>query len=195
MSKTSELLVINKNCLKDLKIWVMEKMLLHQCHCWEKGIFISFEHENKMLMFQKLIDESNEFWSQIRLIAKMVTGLRFCVDSQVRHETPEEGRKTYWPKCCKYNNNEVNSLNILSSNNQWYYLTDSWGKRGLTYFTKVLVQKWTKLYDWSLNPLSTILQSSTLATTPWRLPAFRKGFDLQYNYNAKLPLFYACQFS
>ena len=34
------------------------------------------------------------------------------------HETSEEGRRTYRPKCCKYNNkNEVYSLNILSNNN------------------------------------------------------------------------------
>ena len=42
---------------------------------------------------------------------------RFCVGSQVQHETPEEGRGTYWPKCCEYNNKDgVNSPNILSSN-------------------------------------------------------------------------------
>ena len=46
---------------------------------------------------------------------------RFCVDSQVWHETPEEGRRTYWPKRCDCNNkDEVNSPNILSNNN---YLT------------------------------------------------------------------------
>ena len=34
---------------------------------------------------------------------------RFCVGSRVRHETPEEDRRTYQPKRCEYNN----SLNIL----------------------------------------------------------------------------------
>ena len=44
--------------------------------------------------------------------------LRFCVDSRVRHETPEEGRTTYRPKRWDYNNkDEVNSPNILSDNN------------------------------------------------------------------------------
>ena len=44
--------------------------------------------------------------------------LRFCVDSRVKHETPEEGRKMYWLKYHDYNNkDEVNSLNILSHNN------------------------------------------------------------------------------
>ena len=34
--------------------------------------------------------------------------------SQVQHETPEEGQRTYWPKCCEYNNrDEVNSPNIV----------------------------------------------------------------------------------
>ena len=33
-------------------------------------------------------------------------GLKFCVGSQVRQETPEEGRRTYQPKCCEYNNKD-----------------------------------------------------------------------------------------
>ena len=38
-----------------------------------------------------------------------------CEGSRVQHETPEEGRKTYLPKRCKYNNKyEVNSSKILS---------------------------------------------------------------------------------
>ena len=42
---------------------------------------------------------------------------RFCVDTRVRHGTPEEGRRTYWSKRCDYNNkHEINCLNILSSN-------------------------------------------------------------------------------
>ena len=42
----------------------------------------------------------------------------FYVDSWVRSETPEEGRRTYQVKCCEYNNkDEVNSSNILSNNN------------------------------------------------------------------------------
>ena len=39
--------------------------------------------------------------------------LRFCVSSLSWHETPEERQKTYWSKCCEYNNkDEVNSSNI-----------------------------------------------------------------------------------
>ena len=42
---------------------------------------------------------------------------RFCVGSLVWHETPEEGRGTYRPKCCEYyNKNGVNSPNILTNN-------------------------------------------------------------------------------
>ena len=42
--------------------------------------------------------------------------LRFCVDSWVWHEIPDEGQKTYWPlKHCTYSNKgENNSLNILN---------------------------------------------------------------------------------
>ena len=43
---------------------------------------------------------------------------RFCVDSQVWHETPEEGWRTYQLQYYDYNNkDEVNSPNILSDNN------------------------------------------------------------------------------
>ena len=43
---------------------------------------------------------------------------RFYVDSQVRHETPEKGRRTYQLKCCGYDNkDEVNSPNIPSDKN------------------------------------------------------------------------------
>ena len=45
-------------------------------------------------------------------------GWKFCVDSRVRHETPEEGRRTYRLKHCEYNNEDKkNSLNILSDKN------------------------------------------------------------------------------
>ena len=41
----------------------------------------------------------------------------YWVDYRVRHETHEEGRRTYQPKRCVYNNkDEVNSTNILSDN-------------------------------------------------------------------------------
>ena len=41
----------------------------------------------------------------------------FWVDSWIRHETPEEGRRIYQPKRSDYNNkDEVNSPNILSNN-------------------------------------------------------------------------------
>ena len=40
---------------------------------------------------------------------------KFSVNSQVQHETPEEGRRTHWLKCCEYNNEaDDNSPNILS---------------------------------------------------------------------------------
>ena len=42
-------------------------------------------------------------------------GSRFCVGSQGRRETPEEGRRTHQPKHWEYKNeNEDNSLNTLS---------------------------------------------------------------------------------
>ena len=41
---------------------------------------------------------------------------RFCVDTRVRYGRSEEGRRTYRPKRCDYNNkDEVNSPNILSN--------------------------------------------------------------------------------
>ena len=40
---------------------------------------------------------------------------KFYVGSQVRQETPEEGRRTYRLKCCEYNIiDEDNSLNTLN---------------------------------------------------------------------------------
>ena len=42
--------------------------------------------------------------------------LTFCVGSQVQHDTPEEGLRTYWPKCGEFNY-EDNSLDILSDKN------------------------------------------------------------------------------
>ena len=39
---------------------------------------------------------------------------RFSVNFRVRHETPEEDRRTYRPKCSDYNNKDkINSPNIL----------------------------------------------------------------------------------
>ena len=38
-------------------------------------------------------------------------GSKFYVGSRVRHETPEEGRRTHWPKRC---DDEENTPNILS---------------------------------------------------------------------------------
>ena len=40
--------------------------------------------------------------------------LKFCLDSQVRHEKPEEGWRVHRPKHCEYSNkDEDSSLNIL----------------------------------------------------------------------------------
>ena len=37
-----------------------------------------------------------------------------------RQETPEEGRRTYRPKCCEFNNkNEDNSLKTLNDKNKY----------------------------------------------------------------------------
>ena len=55
--------------------------------------------------------------------------LRFCVDSRVRHETPESSRRTYRPKRCDDNNKyEFNSPNILSNNCNPYLMT-TWGRK------------------------------------------------------------------
>ena len=41
---------------------------------------------------------------------------------KAKHEKPEEGCRTYYPKCCDYNNkDEVNSPNILSNSNQFWH--------------------------------------------------------------------------
>ena len=43
---------------------------------------------------------------------------RFCMDSRVRHETPEESQRTYRPKHWEYNNKDgVSSPNILNIHN------------------------------------------------------------------------------
>ena len=43
--------------------------------------------------------------------------LKFCEGSQVR-QTPEEGRRTYWPKCCgNSNKDEDNRLKTLNDKN------------------------------------------------------------------------------
>ena len=44
--------------------------------------------------------------------------LKFCEGSRVR-QTPEEGRRTYRPKCCENNNkDEDNSPKTLNDKNQ-----------------------------------------------------------------------------
>ena len=43
---------------------------------------------------------------------------RFCLGSWFGHETPEEGRRTYWSKRCEYNNEDEHySPNILRDQN------------------------------------------------------------------------------
>ena len=64
-----------------------------------------------------------------------VFSLRFFGDSRVRHETPEEARRAYRPKCDYNNKDVVNSLNIQSDNNESWYL---WFRRILTCYTKLL---------------------------------------------------------
>ena len=45
-------------------------------------------------------------------------GSKFRVGTRVRQETPEEGRRTYRPKCCEYNNiDEDNSTKTLTDKN------------------------------------------------------------------------------
>ena len=44
--------------------------------------------------------------------------LKFCVDSRVQQETPEEGQRTYQLKRCEYNNkDEDNSPKTLNDKN------------------------------------------------------------------------------
>ena len=44
--------------------------------------------------------------------------LKFRVGSGVRHKTPKEARKAYWPKRCVYNNEDENNRpNLLSDKN------------------------------------------------------------------------------
>ena len=44
--------------------------------------------------------------------------LRFCVGSRVQHEAPNEGRRTYCPKRCEYNNDDEGNIpNILRDKN------------------------------------------------------------------------------
>ena len=50
-------------------------------------------------------------------------GSKFCVGSRVGQET-SEGRRTYQPKCCEYNNkDEDNSPKTLNDKNAYSYLT------------------------------------------------------------------------
>ena len=45
-------------------------------------------------------------------------GLKFCIDSRVQQETPEEGLKTYQLKHCVYNDkDEDNSIKTLNNKN------------------------------------------------------------------------------
>ena len=53
----------------------------------------NFAYQFKWKVFNHFIIGSNKGVSS-----------RFCADSQVRHETPEEGQRTYQPKHCDYNN-------------------------------------------------------------------------------------------
>ena len=68
---------------------------------------------------------------------------RFCVDSRVWHETPEEGWRTYQPKSCEYNDKDnVNSLNFLTDKKtkQFKVIEICW--HFVSLFTK---KKWTLL--------------------------------------------------
>ena len=46
-------------------------------------------------------------------------GSKFCVDSWVQHETPEQNWRMHWMKCCennsKYENHNPNSLSLKIS--------------------------------------------------------------------------------
>ena len=44
-------------------------------------------------------------------------GSKLCLGCRVRHETPEEARRTYWPKRCEYKD-ENNSLKNLNDKNE-----------------------------------------------------------------------------
>ena len=82
---------------------------------------------------------------------------KHCVDSQVRREAPEEGRKTYRPKLCDYNHKyKVNSSNILSNNN---YRASLGGARGVMVIVVGIVTRrhefksWTDCISHSTNTL------------------------------------------
>ena len=63
-----------------------------------------------------------------------------------------------------------NAKAILEEEQQWYYLTNSYGRiRGFIPFPRVLVWKWTYQHDWSLNLLTLRPQSTTLAMTPFTI--------------------------
>ena len=51
---------------------------------------------------------------------------RFCEESWVQHETPEEAQRTYRLKRCDYKNkDEVNCLNILNNDTFFFILLSS----------------------------------------------------------------------
>ena len=61
---------------------------------------------------------------------------KFCVGSQIQHNTPEEGQRMHWLKHCEYNNeDEPNIPNTLSDKN-WYYLIHSWRDKEVHTFPK-----------------------------------------------------------
>ena len=78
----------------------------------------------------------NETWSFLSLRIFVVNGIRtmyssglikgfsskFCMGSYVQNETPEEGWRMHQLKRCVYNNeDEDNSLNILSDKTEMYW--------------------------------------------------------------------------
>ena len=70
----------------------------------------------------------------------------------------------------------LNAEGIPIEEQQWYYVIHSGGGSGWHIcFPRVLVRKWTYLRHWSLNLLTTMSPSSTLAATPQRPPPHIKG--------------------
>ena len=61
----------------------------------------------------------------------------FRVGVWVQQETPKEGRRTYWPKCCEYNNKDDNNpktqhgKNHLKTTEIFFW---RWPQVGFTFF-------------------------------------------------------------
>ena len=75
----------------------------------------------------------NGFWTIYYRRLNKWFSFKFSVGSQVRQETPEEGRKTYQPKHCENKNeDEENSPNIQRDKTSINFFLQSYNKLCLT---------------------------------------------------------------